>query len=112
MNEGATAPRPDSSAWDELVARAKVQGTVTQEEVCDVLDLDVERFDADLAWIPSELERLKIVLREDDLFDPVAAAEAEALAALAADGAHVASVLADPLGGIDVAADEDFEPRR
>ena len=115
MNEGAASPRPtDSSAWDELLARAKAQGTVTQEEVCEVLDIDVERFDAELAWITSELDRLGIILRdEEDDFDPIAAAEAEAVAAaLAADGAHVASVLADPLGGIDLAADEDHAPRR
>jgi RNA polymerase primary sigma factor len=116
MNEGAASPRLiDSSAWEQLLARAKVQGTVTQEEVCDVLDIDVERFDADLAWITSELERLGITLKEDDSFDPAANAEAEALAAaLAADETHVANVLANPLAGIDLAADEDHgvDPRR
>ena len=55
MNDGAISARPDGTAWQDLLRRGRASGTVTQEEICEVLDLDVERLDADLAWIRTEL---------------------------------------------------------
>jgi RNA polymerase primary sigma factor len=112
VNEGATSPAVDPSAWEELLRQGRAAGSVTQEQVFEVLDLDVERFDADLTWVQSELERLGIALDEA----PAAIDPDELLAeqALADEVAHVDGLLADPLGGIDVATDDPAggHPRR
>ncbi|HEX2577150.1 MAG TPA: RNA polymerase sigma factor RpoD [Aquihabitans sp.] len=108
MNDGATSPRLDPTAWEQLLVRGRSQGTVTQEEVCEVLALDVERFDADLAWIRTELSRHDIVLDETvpllELTGPEPLTDEEQSAVDSA--AHLAAVLADPLGGIDLAVDD------
>ena len=64
MNDGAISARPDGTAWQDLLLRGRASGTVTQEEICEVLDLDVERLDADLAWIRTELATHGITLDE------------------------------------------------
>ncbi len=129
MNDVAPAPTLDPSAWQALLARGRSSGTVTQEQVCEVLALDVERLDAELAWVRTELARNQIALDEtpppleavdrltgDEVADaadgePGEGPTAEELAVL--DGiAHVEAVLADPLGGIDLAAEETVGPRR
>ena len=117
MNDGATSPGIDPTAWQTLLARGQDQGTVTQEEVCEVLALDVERFDADLDWLRSELERHEIVLDETvpafELIGPELPTDEQQ--AEADSAAHLASVIADPLGGIDLAEDPDGtdpSPRR
>ncbi len=108
MNDGATSPRLDPTAWEELLVRGRVQGTVTQEEVCEVLALDVERFDADLDWLRTELSRHQIDLDETvqlvELSGPEPLTDDEQLAADSA--VHLAEVLADPLGGIDLTHEE------
>jgi RNA polymerase primary sigma factor len=102
MNEGATSPRLDPSAWEELLRRGTAKGKVTQEEVCEVLDLDMDTFDADLAWLRRELDERGIVLDEEP---PISQEEH--------DAAELTAMLADPLGGIDLAKDEpDDQPRR
>ena len=115
MNDGATSPNLDPTAWEQLLVRGRSQGTVTQEEVCEVLALDVERFDADLEWLRTELSRHNIALDETvqlvELTGPEPLTEEEQSAVDSA--AHLAAVLADPLGGIDLARDEaDGGPRR
>jgi RNA polymerase primary sigma factor len=107
MNEGAASPRLDPSAWEELLRRGTVQGTVTQEEVCEVLDLDMDRFDADLAWVRGELVSRGIVLDET-----IPSAEDVEAAEAAAAAADLTAMLADPLGGIDLAGDEADETSR
>ncbi|MBX3284845.1 MAG: RNA polymerase sigma factor RpoD [Actinobacteria bacterium] len=108
MNDGATSPQLDPTAWEALLVRGRDQGTVTQEEVCEVLDLDAERLDADLEWVRAELSRHQIALDESvplvELVgpDPLTADEQAELDSTA----HVEAVLADPLGGIDLARDE------
>jgi RNA polymerase primary sigma factor len=112
MNEMAALPATDPSAWDELVQRAKDDGslTVTQAEVCEVVEIDVERFDEELDAIRKLLGEHGITLDEE--VDPAAAA-AELEAQAERDAAvHVDEVLADPLGGIDLAAEEDGQRRR
>ncbi|MCU1497482.1 MAG: rpoD [Acidimicrobiales bacterium] len=114
MTEGATSPRLDPTAWEELLVRGRDQGTVTQEQVCEVLALDVERFDADLEWLRTELARHDIALDESVSLvelgpEPLTDEEqAEVDSAI-----HLAAVLADPLGGIDLASDDiEDGPRR
>jgi RNA polymerase primary sigma factor len=114
MNDGATSPQLDPTAWEALLVRGRDQGRVTQEEVCEVLDLDAERLDADLAWVRAELSRNDIELDETIPFveltgpEPLSAEEQAALDSTA----HVEAVLADPLGGIDLAREEnDGSPR-
>ena len=115
MNDGATSPRLDPTAWEQLLVRGRDQGTVTQEEVCEVLALDVERFDADLAWLRAELLRHDITLDETvhlvELGGPDPLTDEEQ--AEADSAVHLAEVLADPLGGIDLAGDDSEDgPRR
>ena len=112
MNDMAALPSTDPSAWDELVQRAKDDGslTVTQAEVCEVIEIDVERFDQELDAIRKLLADHGIRLDEEVDLEAVAAeleAQAERDAAV-----HVDEVLADPLGGIDLAADDDGTRRR
>ena len=114
MNDGATSPQPDPTAWEALLVRGRDQGRVTQEEVCEVLDLDADRLDADLAWVRAELSKHEIELDETVPLveilgpEPLTAEEQEALDSTA----HVEAVLADPLGGIDLAREEnDGSPR-
>ena len=115
MNDGATSPRLDPTAWEQLLVRGRDQGTVTQEEVCEVLALDIERFDAELAWLRTELSRHNIALDESvqlvELTGPDPLTDEEQSAVDSA--AHLAEVLADPLEGIDLAREEtDDGPRR
>jgi len=113
MNDMAALPTTDATAWDELIQRAKDDGshTVTQAQVCEVVEIDVEHFDRELDAIRALLKERGIRLDEEaDLLN--AAAELEAQAAKDA-AVHVDEVLANPLGGIDLAADEgDDAPRR
>jgi len=96
VNEGATSPGFDSTDWEALLRRGRVQGVLTQEEVCEVLDLDVERFDADLTWLRAELTREDIALDEDvAVLDPALQ-----------EGLRLDAVLADPLAGIDALPDQ------
>ncbi|MCU1352497.1 MAG: hypothetical protein JWM05_1706, partial [Acidimicrobiales bacterium] len=46
MNDSATSSGVDPLAWQRLLERGRARGKVTQEEVCDVLALDTESFDA------------------------------------------------------------------
>ena len=64
MNPGAASPRFSSTGWSELIERGRERGTVTQEEVFEVLDLDADHLDSDLAWIRSELSERGIKLDE------------------------------------------------
>ena len=64
MNQGAASSRFSPVAWAELVRRGREQGTVTQEELFEVLDLDADHLDADLVWIRSELTGQGIHLDE------------------------------------------------
>jgi RNA polymerase primary sigma factor len=111
MNDMAALPTTDPTAWDELIQRAKDDGsfTLTQAEVLEVVELDVEHLDREIVAIRKVLDEHGI--RLDDEAD---ARDHEAdLAALAAEeaAAHVDEVLADPLGGIDLAS-EDVEGAR
>jgi len=113
VKEGAASPTLDPVAWDELIREGQRRGKVTQEQVCEVLDLDVDRFDEELAWVRHELERRGIGLDEAVVTDPVTA-DPLSLGEVG-DTARVAAVLADPLGGIDLAGDEPTKvdgPRR
>ncbi len=137
MTDGAPSPSLDPTAWALLIARGRERGSVTQEAVCEVLELDADRLDAELAWIRSELARNQIELDEslpgldgdgsmadetsgvdlvgeaaDEADEDDRADEIEAVDAAAEGAAHVEAVLADPLGGIDLAAEEDGSPRR
>ncbi len=106
MNDMAAAPTTDPSAWDDLIRRAKDDGsfTVTQAQVLEVVDIDVERLDQEIEAIRRLLDEQGIAL--DETVDAEAlAAELEAQAAHDA-AMHVNEVLADPLGGIDLAADD------
>src|SRR4051794_30858191 len=112
MNDMAAVPTTDPSAWDELVQRAKDDGsfTLTQAEVLEVVEIDIERFDQELVAIRTLLKDHGISLDEEgDVLD--AAAELDAQAARDA-AVHVDEVLADPLGGIDLAAEDDGLRRR
>jgi RNA polymerase primary sigma factor len=114
MKDIAALPSSDPSAWDELIARAKQDGTftVTQAQVLEVVEVDVEHLDRELKTIRSMLDEHGIVL--DDELD-VTAMHAELDAELAAEreaAQHVAEVLADPLGGITIASDDEVDPRR
>jgi RNA polymerase primary sigma factor len=152
MNPGAATPRFPSTVWSELVRRGRERGTVTQEELFEVLDLQVDTLDADLAWIRGELSEQGITL--DESVDLMSLSELEATpgstgedaAAPPSDGegleassvadpddeldgepdyasefdvdpeaeahARASAVLADPLGGIDLATDEPDEATR
>ena len=57
MNDMAAASTADSSAWDLLIQRAKDGGssTVTQADVFEVFELDVERFDEEIVAIRKRL---------------------------------------------------------
>jgi RNA polymerase primary sigma factor len=114
MKDIAALPSSDPSAWDGLIARAKQDGTftVTQAQVLEVVELDVEHLDRELKAIRSLLDEHGIVL--DDEVD-VTAMHAELDAELAAEreaAQHVAEVLADPLSGIAIASDDEVDPRR
>jgi len=111
MNDMAALPTTDPSAWDDLIRRAKAAGTqtVTQAEVMEVLDVDLENLDREIATIRTLLGEHGLRLDEDaDLRD---AADLEAQAAEEA-AAHLAEVLADPLSGIELADDEEENARR
>ena len=112
MNDIAAAPATDPSAWDELIQRAKDDGslTVTQAEVLEVVDIDVERLDQEIESIRKLLGEHGITL-DEEIDAEALAAELEAQAERDAV-VHVNEVLADPLGGIDLAADEDGSRRR
>ncbi|WP_421122015.1 RNA polymerase sigma factor RpoD [Aquihabitans daechungensis] len=108
----AAAPTADSSAWDLLIQRAKDDGslTVTQAEVLEVVEIDIERLDQEIEAIRKLLDEHGITLDESPDADAIAAeleAQAERDAVV-----HVNEVLADPLGGIDLAADEDGSRRK
>jgi RNA polymerase primary sigma factor len=114
MKDIAALPSSDPSAWDELIARAKQDGTftVTQAQVLEVVELDVEHLERELKTIRSMLDEHGIIL--DDEVD-VTAMHAELDAELAAEreaAQHVAEVLADPLGGIAIASEDEMDPRR
>jgi RNA polymerase primary sigma factor len=112
MNDMAAAPTTDPSAWDDLIQRAKDDGslTVTQAEVLEVVDIDVERLDQEIEAIHKLLGEHGITL---DVEIDAAALAAELEAQAERDAVvHVNEVLADPLGGIDVAADDDGSRRR
>ena len=107
MNDMAAASTADSSAWDLLIQRAKDGGssTVTQADVFEVFELDVERFDEEIVAIRKRLGEHGITLDESVDEEAVAAelaAQAERDAVV-----HLNEVLADPLGGIDLAADDE-----
>ena len=106
MNNEAISPQLDPTAWEALLVRGRDQGTVTQEEVCEVLAFDAERLDADLDWVRAELKSHDIILDESlvELIgpEPITADEQAELDSTA----HVEAVLADPLGGIDLAGDD------
>ncbi|MEZ5140643.1 MAG: sigma-70 factor domain-containing protein [Acidimicrobiales bacterium] len=107
----AALPTTDPSAWDDLIRRAKGTGTgtVTQAEVMEVLDVDLENLDREIATIRALLGEHGLRLDEDaDVRD---AADLEAQAAEEA-AAHLAEVLADPLSGIELADDEEENSRR
>jgi RNA polymerase primary sigma factor len=112
MNDMAAAPTADPSAWDLLIQRAKDDGslTVTQADVLEVVEIDLERLDEEIASIRKLLDEHGITLDESPDADAIAA-ELEAQAARDA-AVHVNEVLADPLGGIDLAADEDGSRRQ
>jgi RNA polymerase primary sigma factor len=115
MNDSAALPIADLGAWGELIARAKADGsfTVTQAEVCEVLELDVDRFDAELAAVRTILEKEGIALDEEhEIDDDLLGHPSAGLDPAQLSAAHVESVLADPLGGIDVADDTEDGPRR
>ncbi|MGI8755629.1 MAG: RNA polymerase sigma factor RpoD [Acidimicrobiales bacterium] len=96
MKEGSATPTFDPTAWEELLRRGRVHGAVSPEEVCDVLALDLDRFDTELSWLRSELAIHEITLDEEDpLVDPAIE-----------EGLRLDAVLADPLAGIDLASDE------
>ncbi|MBX3313858.1 MAG: RNA polymerase sigma factor RpoD [Actinobacteria bacterium] len=113
MNDGASSPHIDPSAWQQLLDRGRLQGKVTQEEVCDVLALGTDSFDADLGWLRAELTSHGIALDESlplvEVGAPVLTAEEQAEIDRAT---RVADVLADPLGGIDLEVDATDDPRR
>ena len=112
MNDMAAAPVTDASAWEELIARAKADGSnvVTQAQVCEVVELDTDRFDQELEAIRKLLAEQGIRL-DDEVDEAALAAELEEQAERDA-AAHVAEVLADPLRGIDLADDESEEGHR
>ena len=137
MNDGATSPQFDPTAWEQLLQRGRAQGTVTQEEVFEVLALGVETFDAELHWVRTELARNQIALDESvplvevdgdtdldvdaadvspngaaDLHDELDLDETDEERAEREQAEHVDAVLADPLAGIDLAGDGDEMPRR
>ena len=143
MNPGAASPRFSSTGWSELIERGRERGTVTQEEVFEVLDLDADHLDSDLAWIRSELSERGIKLDESvellsvsdlesaaqsparavDEDEPDGDAEGEEGDGIGDPGgeiddpsveieARLQAVLADPLGGIDVATDDSGQGRR
>ncbi|MEO6988215.1 MAG: RNA polymerase sigma factor RpoD [Aquihabitans sp.] len=122
MNDGATSSSIDPTAWQLLLDRGRARGSVTQEEVCDVLTLDVDRFDAELAWLKSELSSHGITLDESLPLVEVTAPEVPEESEYAAEEreraegvARVEAVLADPTGGIDLVSDHDTDesgPRR
>ena len=143
MNPGAASPRFSSTDWSELIERGRERGTVTQEEVFEVLDLDADHLDSDLAWIRSELSERGIKLDESvellsvsdlesaaqsparavDEDEPDGDAEGEEGDGIGDPGgeiddssveieARLQAVLADPLGGIDVATDDSGQGRR
>ncbi|HWJ97921.1 MAG TPA: RNA polymerase sigma factor RpoD [Acidimicrobiales bacterium] len=112
MNDMAAAPTSDPSAWDELIQRAKDDGslTVTQAEVLEVVDINVDRLDQEIDAIHKLLGEHGITL-DVEIDAATLAADLEAQAEHDAV-VHVNEVLADPLGGIDLAADEDGSRRR
>ena len=112
MNDMAAAPTTDPSAWDELIQRAKDDGSlrVTQAEVLEVVDIDVDRLDQEIESIHKLLDEHGITL---DVEIDAAALAAELEAQAERDAVvHVNEVLADPLGGIDIATDDDGSRRR
>ncbi len=112
MNDMSAAPTTNSSAWDLLVQRAKDDGSfsVTTAEVFEVEEIDPEHFAQELDSIRKRLGEQGITLDEEPDADDIAA-EVEAQAERDAV-VHVNEVLADPLGGIDLAADEDGSRRK
>ncbi|MGN6695047.1 MAG: sigma-70 family RNA polymerase sigma factor, partial [Aquihabitans sp.] len=112
MNDMAAAPTSDPSAWDELIQRAKEDGSlrVTQAEVLEVVDIDIDRLDQEIEAIHQLLGEHGITL-DVEIDAATLAAELEAQAERDAV-VHVNEVLADPLGGIDIATDDDGSRRR
>ena len=112
MNDSVAQPLQEPDAWTALIKQAKENGsfTVTQAQVLEVVDVDVERFEAEVASIRQLLDghgihiddEVEVALDPDevdlDLDDDTAA--------------RIAEVLADPLGGIDLVDEDDESPRR
>ncbi|HWJ60832.1 MAG TPA: RNA polymerase sigma factor RpoD [Acidimicrobiales bacterium] len=112
MNDMAAAPTTDPTAWDELIQRAKADGslTISQAELLEVVDIDVEKLDQEIEAIRRILGEHGITLDEEI---DVAALAAELEAQAERDAiVHVNEVLADPLGGIDIATDDEASRRR
>ena len=123
MNQEAPSPPTgpadwnDSAAWRNLLERGQHQGTVTQEEVCEVLAIDVDNFDAQLDWIRRELTKKGVTLDESlpviEVGDPAPFDRNAPDTTDEERAAHLEEVLAAPLAGIDLAADETADgPRR
>jgi RNA polymerase primary sigma factor len=115
MSESSSRLTTDSSAWDALVQRAKDDGslTVTQAEILEVIELDLDHLDHEITVLRKALAEHGITIDdEDEKVDALDhAADIEALAGEDVT-ARVDEVLADPLGGIDLAADDEDAPRR
>ena len=111
MNDMAALPTSDPSAWSGLIEQAKADGsfTVTQAQVLEVVDVDLDRFEVEVAAIRRALDEHGIRLDEEadlrEAMDDEERAERDA-------AAHLAEVLADPLGGIDLAEEDDGGARR
>jgi len=120
MSERATSSSGlDPSAWHELLQRGKARGSVTQEEVLEVLDLDTDSLDTDLEWLRAELSRHGILLDEtvagvDAVPLPVVPEVSKRPAAVEYDDDEDAPPppRPDPLADLDLLSDEPEEPTR